>query len=247
MTAPQHALVLLLTTLFAVASPAKALRGGCDEETPEQDDELEAGRDYGEFCVFPEEGEQESSLEEDSDDSRAGPPLDNFVLQIPGLEEEADSGDEALDALGMVRPGRGKSGAKPESQKRNVKEERDIRFYGVSPEWIYKKGPAAANQELIARRRLRRLAWESLTIPWGASDDELDEAIPDMLARLKTVDPSVDRDDLAAALFKAKQCRIQVSYVKEKGIRIGWDSSTKLSEEEVAAIRAQQAQQTPHV
>lgn len=32
-----------------------------------------AGRDYGEFCVFPEEGEQESSLEEDSDDSRVHP------------------------------------------------------------------------------------------------------------------------------------------------------------------------------
>lgn len=65
------------------------------------------------------------------------------------LEEEADSGDEALDALGMVRPGRGKSGAKPESQKRNVKEERDIRFYGVSPEWIYKstspKNPAVSS------------------------------------------------------------------------------------------------------
>lgn len=103
MTAPQHALVLLLTTLFAVASPAvpgpgraavalpsferqrsagcscvgraaaidlrsrsasadgacevqprlqKALRGGCDEETPEQDDELEAGAEDSVESVY---------------------------------------------------------------------------------------------------------------------------------------------------------------------------------------------------
>ena len=39
------------------------------------------------------------------------------------------------------------------------------------------------NQELLARRRQRRLAWSSLVVPWEASDAALDVFVHAMVVR----------------------------------------------------------------
>jgi hypothetical protein len=86
---------------------------------------------------------------------------------------------------------------------------------------------ADGTEELIARRRLRRKAWDSLVIPWNASDHELKQRIPQFVKQLKEVDPTIDREDVTQAVFKTMMCRDQIKHIHEKGIKVGYDSSLR--------------------
>lgn len=103
----------------------------------------------------------------------------------------------------------------------------DRRFYGMSTAWQLRQDMTDGRQELLARRRLRRKAWDSLVIPWNASDIQLRDSIPLLLKKLKEIDPTVDRDDVTQAIFKTMMCREQIKKVHENGIKVGYNSSLR--------------------
>jgi len=104
----------------------------------------------------------------------------------------------------------------------------DRRYYGISPAWQFRQDMTdGQQQELVARRRLRRTAWDSLIIPWNVSDVQLRESVPQLVKRLKAIDPSIDRDDVKQAVFKTIMCREQIRKVHENGIRVGYNNSLR--------------------
>ena len=101
----------------------------------------------------------------------------------------------------------------------------DNSFYGVSAAWQSTDNNADAVKDLLGRRRLRRQAWDSLVIPWNATDGELKDSIPKFVRLLKEVDPTIDREDVAQAIFKTIMCRQQIAHVIETGISVGYNNS----------------------
>lgn len=139
-------------------------------------------------------------------------PEEDFVLHLPpSIADERDPAEEPDEtgALGQMELCD------------------DRAFYGVSTAWKYRHDMADGNQQLIARRRLRRKAWDSLIIPWEATDLQLKERIPIFVKQLKEIDPTIDRDDVTQAIFKTIMCREQIKHVKENGIKIGYDNSLR--------------------
>jgi len=125
------------------------------------------GRDYGDFCVFPEEGLDESFGEDGADggetlgDEGRGP-KDDFVLQLRGLDEDSEeedfppgiggSGRSRSPSAGSARvAGRSGSPGGEASGKGTVWDERDIQFYGVSPEWAYRSSPRPSPARIAPR------------------------------------------------------------------------------------------------
>mmetsp|Transcript_32640 Transcript_32640/g.77984 ORF Transcript_32640/g.77984 Transcript_32640/m.77984 type:complete len:287 (-) Transcript_32640:40-900(-) len=193
------------------------LRGGQDEDTPAANEKWRGlERMYGPFCNFPQEGtavkldESRMTLSDedaDEEDEDVDEEEEDFVLHLP-----------TCDALS-------EGGECPEHEAEAAAE--DVSgFYGVAPQWSSRVPDEGVQKaEVLASRRLRRAAFDSLVIPWNITEASLDESLPAMLRQLKVIDSSITREDLSASLLKFRLCRAQVAHVKELGITHGWNVS----------------------